>query len=295
MEAGEARCLANRGYLRTSGYGQLVAMTPDAEEALRLARVGAGDPTLLADALVYPSARVSGRCAGVRPQSVGCSRRALRADLARRTHAGLSVRRGGLLPGQRLHARGAYEDALPWYQQLSAYASTAGRYAVCWLGSPTSSAASIFELFDLDEALSPQPGGGRGGAAVRSLAREPHAHSLVKAGLAYLYRGEHGPAEACLRRAEALLEADTWLRWRWQIALLHAWGELALAQGHPDQAWTYTTQSLALARPTGDSASTLHGQERLQGAILAARGRLEEAVQSVGDLGPWSRADADAP
>ena len=102
----------------------------------------------------------------------------------------------------------------------------------------------------------------------------------MKAGLAYLYRGEHGPAEACLRRAEALLEADTWLRWRWQIALLHAWGELALAQGHPDQAWTYTTQSLALATQT-DSRKHIARAQRLQGAILAARGRLEEAAQAL--------------
>jgi lipopolysaccharide biosynthesis regulator YciM len=83
-----------------------------------------------------------------------------------------------------------------------------------------------------------------------------------------------------LRRAEALLEADTWLRWRWQIALLHACGELALTQGHPDQAWTYATQSLALATQT-DSRKHIVRAQRLQGTILAARGRLEEAVQTL--------------
>ncbi len=109
---------------------------------------------------------------------------------------------------------------------------------------------------------------------------EPRGHSLVKAGLAHLYRGEHGPAEACLRRAEALLEADTWLRWRWQIALLHACGELALTQGHHDQAWTYATQSLELATQT-DSRKHIARAQRLQGDILAASGRLEEAVQTL--------------
>ena len=93
-----------------------------------------------------------------------------------------------------------------------------------------------------------------------------------------MYRGEHGPAEACFRRAEVLLEADTWLRWRWEIALLHAFGELALTQGHPDQAWTYTTQSLELATQT-DSRKHVARAQRLQGAILAAGGRLEEAAQ----------------
>ena len=102
----------------------------------------------------------------------------------------------------------------------------------------------------------------------------------MKAGLAYLYRGEHGPAEACFRRAEALLEADTWLRWRWQIALLHAWGELALTQGRPDQAWPYAIQSLALATQT-DSRKHIVRAQRLQGEVLVARGRLEEAAQTL--------------
>jgi ATP/maltotriose-dependent transcriptional regulator MalT len=102
----------------------------------------------------------------------------------------------------------------------------------------------------------------------------------VKAGLAYLYRGEHGPAEACFRRAEALLEADTWVRWRWHIALLHACGQLALIQGHHDAAWTYAAQSLELATQT-DARKHVVRAQRLQGDILAARGRLAEAAQML--------------
>jgi ATP/maltotriose-dependent transcriptional regulator MalT len=84
----------------------------------------------------------------------------------------------------------------------------------------------------------------------------------------------------CFRRAEALLEVDTWLRWRWHIALLHAFGELALIQGHHDQAWSYATQSLELATQT-DSRKHVVRAQRLQGDILAASGRLTEAAQAL--------------
>ena len=81
--AGEARCLANRVYLRSSGYGQLVEMTPDAEEALRLARVS-GDPKLVAEALVSLGRVLQWR--GVFDRSLGLLHEGV--ELARRTHAG---------------------------------------------------------------------------------------------------------------------------------------------------------------------------------------------------------------
>ena len=123
---------------------------------------------------------------------------------------------------------------------------------------------------------------------------EPRGHSLVKAGLAHLYRDEHGPAEACFRRAEALLEEDIWMRWRWHIALLHAFGQLALAEGRHDEAWTYATQSLELATQT-DSRKHVARAQRLQGDILAASGRLEEAAQMLADIGPFRRAASRRP
>ena len=107
---------------------------------------------------------------------------------------------------------------------------------------------------------------------------EPRAHALVKAGLAHLYREEHGPAEACFRRAEAVWEEDTWIRWRWHIAHLHALGQLALAEGRHDAAWTSASRSLALATQT-DSRKHVARAQRLQGDILAASGRLAEAAQ----------------
>ena len=70
------------------------------------------------------------------------------------------------------------------------------------------------------------------------------------------------------------------MRWRWHIALLHAFGELALAEGRHDQALTYATQSLELATQT-DSRKHVVRAHWLQGEILAASGRLGEAGQAL--------------
>ena len=78
----EARCLANRAYIRSSGYGQLVETTPDAEEALRLARE-IGDPKLLAETLI-PGELLQWRA--VFDRSLGYLHEGV--ELARLTHAG---------------------------------------------------------------------------------------------------------------------------------------------------------------------------------------------------------------
>src|SRR5207302_1730862 len=70
------------------------------------------------------------------------------------------------------------------------------------------------------------------------------------------------------------------VRWRWHIALLHAFGQLALAQGRHDEAWTSAAQSLELATQT-DSRKHVACAQRLQGEVLAASGRLEEAAQTL--------------
>jgi tetratricopeptide (TPR) repeat protein len=177
--------------------------------------------------------------------------------------------------GNTCTAKGAYEDALRWYQRLSDYASRAGhKNRIAQI--PNLIGGVHLELFDLDEALRLNLEGDEVARRFHPWP-EPRGHSLVKAGLAHFYRGEHGPAEVCLRRAEALLEADTWLRWRWHIALLHAFGEFALAEGRHDEAWVYAIQSLELATQT-DSRKHVARAQRLQGDILAASGRLEEAA-----------------
>jgi class 3 adenylate cyclase/tetratricopeptide (TPR) repeat protein len=271
--AREALCLVNRATIRSDWYGRLVEATPYAEEALRLARE-IGDPKLLAEALIQLGKLLQWRAAFDR--GVGYLHEGV--DLARLTHAGLLFGQAAFHIGHAYMAKGAYEDALRWYQQLSDYASQAGdKHRMARV--PNLIGGVHLELFDLEEALRLNLEGDE--VAQRLFPwPEPRGHSLVKAGLAYLYRGEHGPAEACFRRAEALLEADTWLRWRWQIALLHAFGELALAEGHPDQAWTYTTQSLELATQT-DSRKHLARAQRLRGDILAASGRLDDAARAL--------------
>jgi class 3 adenylate cyclase/tetratricopeptide (TPR) repeat protein len=271
--AGEALCLANRVYLRSSGYGQLVEMTPDAEEALHLARVS-GDPKLLAEALVSLGRVLQWR--GVFDRSLGYLHEGV--ERARLTHAGFLFGVAAFYLGNAYTARGAYEDALQWYHQLSDYASKAGDKRLL-ARVPNVIGGVHLELCDLYEALRLNLEGDEVAQQLSSWP-EPRGHSLVKAGLAHFYRGEHGSAEACFRRAEALLEEDTWLRWRWQIALLHAFGELALAEGRHDQAWTYATQSLDLATQT-DSRKHMARAQRLQGDILAASGRLEEAAQAL--------------
>jgi tetratricopeptide (TPR) repeat protein len=269
----EARCLANRAWLRSVGYGQLVETTPDAEEALRLARE-IGDPKLLAEALISLGRVLQWRA--VFDRSLGYLQEGV--ELARLTHAGFLFSVAAFFIGNAYMARGAYEDALRWYQQLSDYASKAGD-KLHMARIPNLMGGVHLELFDLDAALRLNLEGAE--VAQRLFPwPEPRAHSLVKAGLAHLYRGEHGPAEACFRRAEALLEADTWLRWRWHIALLHGRGELALAEGRHEEAWRSAAQSLELATQT-DSRKHVARAQRLQGDILAASGRLDDAALTL--------------
>jgi tetratricopeptide (TPR) repeat protein len=240
---------------------------------LRLARE-IGDPKLLAAALVALGKLLEFRAVFDRSLAYLCEG----VELARLTHAGFQIGQATFFIGNAHTAKGAYEDALRWYQQLSDYASKAGdTFYIARV--PNLIGGVHLELFDLDEALRLNLEGDE--VAQRLFPwPEPRAHALVKAGLARVYRGEHGPAEACFRRAEALLEADTWVRWRWHMALLHAFGQLALAEGRHDEAWTYATQSLELATQT-DSRKHVARAQRLQGEVLAASGRLDAAAQAL--------------
>jgi tetratricopeptide (TPR) repeat protein len=193
-------------------------------------------------------------------------------------HAGYLIGSATSGLGSANAAQGKYEEALRWYQQLNGYASAAED--TFWLARVSNYIGGIhLELFDLDAALRLYLEGHEVAQRLYPWP-EPRGHSLVNAGLVHLLQGEHSRAEAYFRRAEALLEVDTWVRWRWHIALLRAFGELALAQGRHDEAWTYATQSLELATQT-DSRKHVARAQLLQGEVLAARGRLEEATQTL--------------
>jgi tetratricopeptide (TPR) repeat protein len=167
---------------------------------------------------------------------------------------------------------------LHWYQQLHDYAEAARD--TFWLARLPNTVGGVhLELFNSAEALRLNLAGEEH-AHQYSAWPEPRGHSVVKAGLAYLQQGQHGPAEACFRRAETLLEVDPWMRWRWQMALLRAWGDLALAQGRLDDAWTYAGQSFALATRS-HSRKHMARAQFLQGDILRVGGRLAEAVHTL--------------
>ena len=70
------------------------------------------------------------------------------------------------------------------------------------------------------------------------------------------------------------------MRWRWHIPLLRARGELALAEGRLEEAWSFATQSLEMAIQT-DSRKHVARAQRLQGDIMAASGRLDDGASTL--------------
>jgi tetratricopeptide (TPR) repeat protein len=95
-----------------------------------------------------------------------------------------------------------------------------------------------------------------------------------------LEKGQHGKAEEYLQRAWNLLEEDTWYRWRWHIPLFRARGALALAERRFDDAWKFAVESLEMASRS-DSRKHIARARRLQGMVLAANGRLEDAAGTL--------------
>jgi class 3 adenylate cyclase/tetratricopeptide (TPR) repeat protein len=269
----QAVCLAYRVQIRAAGYGQLVETVTDAEEALRLSK-GIGDPKLLAQILGHTGALLQWR--GDFDRSLAYHYEA--AEQAQQAHTGFLFGLATFFIGHAKLAKGVYDEALSWYRQLSDYASAAGDKT--WMARVPNMIGGVYlELFDLDEAIRLCLEGDEVAQRVYPWP-EPRGHSLLKVGLGYLERGEHGPAEEFFRRAWALLEEDIWGRWRWHIPLLRGRGELALAEGRLDDAWSFATQSLDLATQT-DSRKHVARAQRLQGEILAASGRLDDAAHTL--------------
>lgn len=262
-----AFCLAQRVIVRAGGYGHIPETVADAEEALRLAGE-IRSPRRLAQTLGWVGGLFQWR--GEFDRSLECLHRAV--EVAGREHAGFVFGQAAFQIGNAYTGKGEYEEALRWYRRLGDYASAAGDKF--WLSRVPNVIGGVhLEVFDLDDAIRLNL---EGDEVAQKLFPwpEPRGHSLLKAGLAHLYRGEHGPADEFFRRAWALLELDIWLRWRWHMPLLRARGELALAEGRHDEAWTHAEQSLQMATES-DSRKHVARAQRLQGEILAAMGDLE--------------------
>ena len=269
----QAICLASRVAIRTAGWGQIVETTPDAEEALRLSKEIKNQP-LLARSLVYLGGALQWR--GDFDRGLTHLKEGL--ELAQKIHSGFHYGFGVFLTGNAHLSRGNYEEALRWYKRLGDYGSAAGDKF--WIArTPNLIGAVHLELYDLDVAAERN-------LEAEEIARaawpwpEPRGHSLLKVGLAHLEKGEHGKAEEFLQRAWNLLEEDTWYRWRWHIPLLRARGALALAERRFDDASKFAAQSFEMATQH-DSRKHIARARRLQGMVLAAGGRLEDAVGAL--------------
>jgi class 3 adenylate cyclase/tetratricopeptide (TPR) repeat protein len=266
----QAASLAAIVITRTAGFGQIRESTEQAEEALRLAPAIA-DPRLHAQVLIYAGVSLQWRSQFARAREVlerGVA-------LARAAHSGFNEGLATFHIGNLLLSQGQYEEALATYRRLYEYALAAGdRFAL--VRAANSIGGVHLDLFDLGETA-------RISLEADELTQkvfpwpEPRAHSFLKLAFAYLGGGDHGLAGEYLDRAAALLDVDIWGRWRWHMPLLRARGELALARGDFDEAWRCAAESAERAAHT-DSQKHLASAQRLQGEILVARDRLDEAL-----------------
>ena len=271
--AGQAGCHALRGEASGSVGGPTVKALRDSSDALRLARE-AGNPRILAQCLVFSGRHLEWH--GDYEVATRYLREGL--ELARREHAGFLIGLGLYHLGHADLARGNYEGALAHYRSLVEYAEAAGD-KMYLARIPNLFGGVSLEIYDLDGAIRFNS---EGDEAARRLWPwpEPRGHSLWKLGLAHLYAGNHGSAERAFREAGSLHDVDIWGRWTWEISLWRSRGELALAETKYDEAWTWATRSLEAAIQCRQRKHAVRAR-RLQGAILAGQGRLEDAARAL--------------
>ncbi len=270
--AAEAGCLGMRAETAVAD-GTLIQATADIEEALRLSHE-IGEPRLRAQILTSAGRVLQFR--GEFDRAIAYLREGV--QLARQEYLGDFLGLALYVLGHAHLAKGAYEDALRWYQELGEYAEAAGDKLYI-VRVPNCLAGVYLDVYDLAAAIRLNE---EGDDVAKRLWRwpEPRGHSLVKLALAHLYRDDHARAQAALGRARELLELDTWGRFTWEIPFLRACGELELAEGRPEEAWRYATASLTMAAQCGRPKHMVRAQQ-LQADTLAAWGKLEEALDPL--------------
>ena len=273
-ELGEVAMQASSAIAQAQGRGVCEGIAPDiialADEAARLAET-LNEPRLLAQTQAILGGVLQWN--GQFERSAEHLHKGL--EVARAAHAGFFMGVSLFQLGHASLSQGEYEQALDWYRQVSEYGHASGE--AFWLARAPNCMGSVsLELYDLDHALELQLEGDEA-ARKYSVWPEPRAHALLKAGLVYFERNDYRHAEEYFLRAWDLLDVDLSGRYRWHIPLLHARGTLALAFGHHDEAWRFATESLELARKTYARKHEPRAQ-CLQGEILAATGRLNEAL-----------------
>jgi tetratricopeptide (TPR) repeat protein len=271
--AGQAGCHALRGEARGGVYGPVVEAMRDASEAVRLARE-VGDSRLLAQCLTFAGRQLEWH--GEYDVAVAHLREGL--ELARREHSGYLVGLALYHLGHAALARGDYETTLEHYRSLREYAEAAGD-KLYLVRMPNLFGGVSLETYDLDEAIRLNTEGDETSRRLWPWP-EPRGHSLWKLGLAQLYRGNHGSAERAFREAESLRELDNWGRWTWESSLWRSRGELSLAEDKYEEAWTWASRALEAATQCRQRKHASRAM-RLQGAILAAQGRLEDAARAM--------------
>jgi class 3 adenylate cyclase/tetratricopeptide (TPR) repeat protein len=265
--------LGHRAWILGAGRGQVRESLRDLEEALRLS-TEIRDPRRLAHVLVQGGSTLQWQ--GALDRALPIILKGL--EIAELHHLSLSFGIGLFFLGHLHAARADYEEAYRFYRRLADYGAASGDPT--WLcRAPNCLGGVHLELWDLDRAVALCE---EGEEAARRMWPwpEPRGHSLVKLGLAHLRRGDHASARDRFAQATTLLDVDDWLRWRWHIPLLHAQGELALAEGRLEDAWRLASESRDLAERC-DARKHVARARQLQGEVLAAGNRLVEAEEEL--------------
>jgi tetratricopeptide (TPR) repeat protein len=268
----QAACLASRATSIATWQGPTAEARRAARSALELAEQ-VNDPPLRARALV-----VLGSVLQWRADYDACQQYLQEgAALAERVHRGALLGQALFHLGHALRSRGRYQQALRWYADGHDHAEHVNDKF--WIARAPGIAASVYlDLYDADTAIRLCLESDELAQRLVPGMAEPRGHCLVTLALAHLRRGAQGPAEAFLRRASDLLERDGTARWRWNVPLLRARAEVALAGGRLDEAWEFATQSRQLATQADARKHVAHAQLVL-GEIAAAQDRLPDAAQ----------------